>query len=430
MNIKKAHWYSNDGDITLSMPFQKVNKEARTVSGFATLDNVDRHDDIVTPEASLAAFQTFRGNLREMHQPIAVGKVISFAPETIYDPITDKYYNGVYVEARVSKGANDTWEKVLDGTLSGFSIGGKVLDAELVWNDDFNKNIQLIKSMELYELSLVDNPANPLANVVSIQKVSGGNSAAPTAERVFTCQTCKSVVASPVDAKECPECESPMTDIGWIERAEAVHKEIKKMVSDFYKSSDENSENNPLPETTDEKTSEGAINMAENEHVEEPVAEESEVAEPEAVVEEVADEVTEEVAEPVAEEDDASDAGEAVAGAESVENSMFESIVSTLADLKATLEGIAETAAAEKAEVAKATAEVSKTLEAKIEAVEAKLAETVERLEKSFDTVEKQIEAVADATAVKKSGDLGGEPAEVKKSLWNGHFLGINSLEN
>lgn len=429
MNIKQAHWYSNDGDITLSVPFQKVNQEARTVSGFATLDNVDRHDDIVTPEASMSAFQTFRGNLREMHQPIAVGKVLSFAPETVYDPITDKYYNGVYVEARVSKGANDTWEKVLDGTLSGFSIGGKVIDAEVVWNDEFNKNIQLIKSMELYELSLVDNPANPLANVVSIQKVSGGHSAVSTAERVFTCQTCKSVVASPVECKDCPQCESPMTDIGWIERAEAVHKEIKKMVSEFYKTSDDQSENNPLPETTDENTSEGAINMAENEHVEEPVAEESEVAEPEAVVEEVAEEVAE-ASEPVAEEDDASDAGEAVAGAESVEDSVFESIVSTLADLKVTLDRIAETAAAEKAEVAKATADVSKTLEAKIEAVEAKLTETISRLEKSFDTVEKQIEAVADATAVKKSGDLGGEPAEVKKSLWNGHFLGINSLEN
>lgn len=428
MNVNKVQWYSSDGEIKLSMPFQKVDREARTVSGFATLDNVDRHDDIVTPEAALAAFQTFRGNVREMHQPKAVGKVLSFAPEIVYDPQTEKYYNGVYVEARVSKGAADTWEKVLDETLSGFSIGGEITESELVWDEELGKNIHMIKAMELYELSLVDNPANPLANIVSIQKVdSGGTQVAPFSEHVYTCKTCKTVVATPVDQKSCPQCETTMTDIGWIQRAEAVQKEITKMVSSFYKASDNQSGNNPLPET-DKKTSEGAINMAE-EHVEEPVAEESEVVEPEAVTEEVVEDETN-VESDVAEEVDASETGEADAGAESKEDSRFDEIVNTLSDLKVALERIAEAAAEEKAEVATATAEVTKTLEAKISAVEAKLVETVERLEKSFDTVEKQIDAVASATATKKSGDLGGESAEVKKSLWNGHFLGINSLEN
>lgn len=78
MNIKKAEWH-NDGDrLHISVPFSKVDKENRTVSGFASLDNIDKHGDIITSEASQKAFDRFRGNLREMHQPVAVGKVLSF----------------------------------------------------------------------------------------------------------------------------------------------------------------------------------------------------------------------------------------------------------------------------------------------------------------------------------------------------------------
>ena len=84
MIIEKSHWSSNGNAINLSVPFTKVNREKRTVSGFATLDNLDQTGDVVTQEASMKAFESFRGNLREMHQPLAVGKVASFRPETFY----------------------------------------------------------------------------------------------------------------------------------------------------------------------------------------------------------------------------------------------------------------------------------------------------------------------------------------------------------
>ena len=130
MNIEKSLWSSHGDNITLSVPFTKVNREKRTVSGFATLDNVDQTGDVVTSEASMKAFENFRGNLREMHKPVAVGKIVSFKPETYYDPASKEFYNGVYVDAYISKGAQDTWEKVLDGTLAGFSIGGKIIESD------------------------------------------------------------------------------------------------------------------------------------------------------------------------------------------------------------------------------------------------------------------------------------------------------------
>ena len=48
MNIEKSHWSSDGENLHLSVPFTKVNREKRTVSGFATLDNVDQTGDVVT----------------------------------------------------------------------------------------------------------------------------------------------------------------------------------------------------------------------------------------------------------------------------------------------------------------------------------------------------------------------------------------------
>jgi hypothetical protein len=173
-NLHKAFWHSEDNSIKLSMPIAKVDKEKRMVSGFATLDNVDKQSDIVPTDVSIKAFERFRGNLREMHMPIAVGRVMSFKADKFYNKEEDKFYNGVYVDAYISKGAQDTWEKVLDGTLSGFSIGGSIKDSEDQYDPQMDKAIRVIKDYDLSELSLVDNPANQFANILSIQKKEDG----------------------------------------------------------------------------------------------------------------------------------------------------------------------------------------------------------------------------------------------------------------
>ena len=163
MNISKAHWVTDGDNVRFSMPIGKVDQERRIVSGFATLDNVDKQGDIVTTEASIDAFKKFRGNLREMHQPSAVGKVVSFKEDRYFDPKDKKFYSGVYVSAYVSKGAQDTWEKVLDGTLTGFSIGGNITKSDDMYDEKIDKSVRIIKEYDLHELSLVDNPANQFA---------------------------------------------------------------------------------------------------------------------------------------------------------------------------------------------------------------------------------------------------------------------------
>jgi hypothetical protein len=204
--------------LNFSTPISKIDVEKRMVHGFATLDNLDRQGDVVPLEASIKAFESFRGNIREMHQPISVGKVVSFKEETYFDAESNKSYNGIYVSAYVSKGAQDTWEKVLDGTLSAFSIGGEVHDSEDVYDEELNKKYQVIKEYSLSELSLVDNPANQFANVISIEKGQGtGYLMKATIENVFWCRKDDVIQMSYGANKACPQCDKAMSNIGFVE---------------------------------------------------------------------------------------------------------------------------------------------------------------------------------------------------------------------
>jgi len=231
MELNKAHWSTKDGGIRLSMPINKIDVERRIVSGFATLDNLDKQGDVVPADASLRAFETFRGNIREMHQPKAVGKVVDFREDSYFDPETQKFYNGIYVSAYVSKGAEDTWQKVTEGILTGFSIGGEIHDSENVFDEDLGKAYQVIKEYTLSELSLVDNPANQFANVLSIEKgeLTGYLSKAMT-ENVFWCRTDDIVRMSDESSVACPQCNKSMNNIGFVESNDADKALVVKSI--------------------------------------------------------------------------------------------------------------------------------------------------------------------------------------------------------
>jgi hypothetical protein len=217
--------------LNFSTPISKIDVEKRMVHGFATLDNLDRQGDVVPLEASIKAFESFRGNIREMHQPISVGKVVSFKEETYFDAESNKSYNGIYVSAYVSKGAQDTWEKVLDGTLSAFSIGGEVHDSEDVFDEELNKKYQVIKEYSLSELSLVDNPANQFANVISIEKGQGtGYLMKATIENVFWCRKDDVIQMSYGANKACPQCDKAMSNIGFVESNDSEKTSVIKEI--------------------------------------------------------------------------------------------------------------------------------------------------------------------------------------------------------
>jgi hypothetical protein len=445
MNIEKSLWTSHGNDISLSVPFTKVNREQRTVSGFATLDNIDQTGDVVTAEASVKAFESFRGNIREMHGSLAVGKMVSFKPETFYDPTTKEFYNGVYVTAYISKGAQDSWEKVLDGTLSGFSIGGKIKESDNEVNKATGKTVRFIKDYELMELSIVDSPANELCNILSIQKVNGqyiakGIAVDVVTENIFYCEDSNSVFISTEKTYDSPVSGKPAQLIGWVESSDVNKaKEIDKIL-DAYKHS-----RFTLPDTqkiAKQANAEGGNEMSEN--TENVVAEDVAVdAAVEVAVEETA--VVAEDAAPA--EAPAEDAVAEDVPAETLEKAAEVSedkvdepdFAKMLGDLKGffseTLNKASEANAAQVTTIQETVESFSKSVDARISELAEQhtvLSSAVNDIKSTIDGVQKRVDAVESETAIKKSSDLGrSEEVTIKKSKWNGSFLGsVNEIFN
>ena len=453
MNIEKSLWTSNGNDIALSVPFTKVNREKRTVSGFATLDNVDQTGDVVTAEASLKAFESFRGNIREMHGSNAVGKMVSFKPETFYDPKAKEFYNGVYVDAYISKGAQDTWEKILDGTLQGFSIGGKISESDNEVNKATGKSVRFIKGYDLIELSVVDSPANELCNILSIQKVNGqliakGIAVGVVTENIFYCEDSDSVFISTDKTYDSPVSGKPTTLIGWVESSDVNKaKEIDKIL-DAHKQS-----RFTLPETpkiAKQANAEGGnevekLNVGKEADV---VAEDVTVEAPaEAAATDAAVEETEVVADEAAVEVSTEDAVAQDPSAETLEKAAEVSedkvdepdFAKMLGDLKGFFSetlGKASEANASQVTAIKETVETfSKSVDARISELAEQhtaLSSAVNDIKSTIDSVQKRVDAVESETAIKKSSDLGrSEEVTIKKSKWNGSFLGsVNEIFN
>jgi hypothetical protein len=302
---------------------------------------------------------------------------------------------------------------------------------------------------ELHELSLVDNPANQFANILSIEKVNGQNVvegylSKTEIENVFWDSENGIVMVSDSDSVTSPVTGNKMQNIGFIEKNDKDNAEMIKFLVDSAKGINTikiTKEVNPMTEST-EAVVETVVENAEVAPEAQPAevnAEAAVVAEAEKVVAEatetpaVAEEApaVEELA--VAKSDDASADSSVAKAAVEVENAVEKSI----ADVKE--------------EVAKAVSEINnsltnafgdlaatiKSLNEKVTAVTKSLdavTSDVNGIKSNFNEFGKRVDLVEQDTAFRKSGDLGEivqeSPQVIHKSLWGGRFLTNADLFN
>lgn len=177
-------------------PIVRVDAPRREIELCATSEAVDSHGTIFDYEASKEAFTRWIGNVREMHGRQAVGSRVAVR--------CDDESRRIFVRIRISRGAQDTWEKVLDGTLRGASIGANAV----VWQRQRRRVageqrwLSVATRYDLVELSLVDNPSNPDALGVSFVR-----DAAPDAAML-------DILDEPDEPSEASERDEALTDAG------------------------------------------------------------------------------------------------------------------------------------------------------------------------------------------------------------------------
>ncbi|HEV2236042.1 MAG TPA: hypothetical protein VGR57_05205 [Ktedonobacterales bacterium] len=138
-------------------PIVRVDEERREIELCATSEALDTYGTIFAYEASRDAFARWQGNVREMHERRAVGRRV--------DVRCDDAARKIFVRLRISAGAEDTWQKVRDGTLRGASIGA----SNVRWRHERRgeRDVPVAQAYDLVELSLVDLPSNPDAQGVT-----------------------------------------------------------------------------------------------------------------------------------------------------------------------------------------------------------------------------------------------------------------------
>lgn len=142
----------------------KIDESKHEVWGIATAEVVDKEGEIFDYDTSKPYFKTWSdeiskatdgkslGNVREMHAPSAVGKLVAID--------FDDSLRQIRVGARIID--STAWQKCLQGVYTGFSIGGAYIKA---WKDgDFTRF-----TASPVEISVVDNPCVPGAHFTAVK---------------------------------------------------------------------------------------------------------------------------------------------------------------------------------------------------------------------------------------------------------------------
>ena len=150
--------------LNLFAQIAKIDESKHEVWGVATAEVVDKEGEIFDYSSSKPYFERWSdeiakategkslGNVREMHAPSAVGKLVAID--------FDDELKQIRVGARIVDGT--AWQKCAAGVYTGFSIGGAYVKT---WKDGESLRF----TANPVEISVVDNPCVPGAHFTAVK---------------------------------------------------------------------------------------------------------------------------------------------------------------------------------------------------------------------------------------------------------------------
>ena len=160
----------NDDTCAAKVAWSQMKKTARHFAGWATAEIVDKQGDKIEIGAFKSTMQKFMklgATIIDKHSNRKVGSYINYE-------FRNKDSNAaLWMEGVIYKGHrihDETWDKIKSGEYPALSIGAdpleskKECDAKTCWN--------AIKAIDLFEISVVDAPANPEATIEEVNTVA------------------------------------------------------------------------------------------------------------------------------------------------------------------------------------------------------------------------------------------------------------------
>lgn len=134
---------------SVPLPSADDSIESINIEGYANCTSVDRSGDVIPMTAWSKALENYLKNpiiLAHHDHEEPIGRMV--------DHRVDE--KGLWIKARISAAAEDTFNLVKDGVLTAFSVGFVIKDAIY----DSITDLFIIKDLELLEISVVSVPCN------------------------------------------------------------------------------------------------------------------------------------------------------------------------------------------------------------------------------------------------------------------------------
>ena len=216
--------------------------EDRTFSGHLTVEVVDKQHEFVFVEEVMKVMDTFMKlspHISDAHSNRIAGVVTSYEKSEI------EGHPSILIHAKIHKADNvqlyDTvWDRIVTGVYKGLSMGGGAKLRENMMVKD-GRMVQLIKNLELYEISVCVSPANPLALIKDVNSIAKSNNVDPT--KIKTVDFEKNML----------QCEDTLQCGFEVEKKEG-NINVEKQNDNLYKQTDDKFINNMTDINTTEKT--------------------------------------------------------------------------------------------------------------------------------------------------------------------------------
>lgn len=209
--VDKNKIFRLDNLFTKELPTAEGEIDSIFIEGMASTNEVDRAGDVIPSSVWEAGMKNFLKNpivLAYHDHDDPIGKVVEHK-------INDR---GLWVKARISAAAAETFNLIKDGVLSAFSVSFRILDAE------YNSATELfvVKELELLEISVVSIPCNQ-DTLFSLSKSFDSEADYKTFKTQFVAKS---------DPGNSLESQSMASSKNTIKEWNMTPEEIQKMVAD------------------------------------------------------------------------------------------------------------------------------------------------------------------------------------------------------